>query len=119
MQLERTAGDMVNHAAGRANDGIRARTQFLNLSPDRCSTVQCRATDRQTIGKLGEFVMHLDAQLSGGNQDDCLWVWATCFNIDCFEDGNDKRGGLTGPGLCLAQHIVAVECYWNNACLYR
>ena len=107
-QVQRAAVEVVDHAAGRADDDMHAALERLQLR-----LVALAAVDRQHVetgqvhGVLLESLGDLDRQFAGRRQHQRLRL--ELLRVDPRQDRQRERGGLAGAGLGLAEHVAACQ----------
>ncbi len=117
-QVERAALDVIDHAARRADDDVRAALQARELR-----RVALAAVDRQHVEALDprrvtlERLGHLDREFARRREHQGLRRAAP--GDEATQHGQRESGGLAGAGLGLAQHVVAREEHGNGRGLDR
>ncbi len=100
-QIEGAAAEVVEHAAGRADDHVGALLQLGDLPSDRLAAVNRHACNAPAVGELLEFIADLDCQLARGDEHQSLRRrgFAT---VNPLQDGDREGGRLAGAGAGLA-----------------
>ena len=84
-----------------------AGAQLRLLGADRGAAEDGDDLDVEVLGVGAQRLGHLDAELAGRGEDDRLHL--VVAGIEVLEQGQAEGGGLAGPGLGLADHVVAAE----------
>jgi hypothetical protein len=107
-QDQRLPGDQVHHAAHRGDHDLRAGSQASLLVADRGPAKDRNHVDTlQMLGVRTERLRHLDTELPGRGQNDRLGLLV--LRVDLLEHRQPEGCCLAAPGLCLADHVTAVE----------
>jgi hypothetical protein len=77
------------------------------LGADRGTAEDGDDLDVEVLGVGAQRLRHLDAELPGRGEDDRLHL--VVLGIQVLQQRQPKGGGLAGPGLRLADHVVAAE----------
>ncbi len=77
------------------------------LVADRGAAEDGDDVDVEVLGVGAQRLRHLDAELAGRRQDDRLGL--VVRRVEVLEQRQAEGGRLTGPGLRLADHVVAGE----------
>ena len=117
-QVEAAALEVVDHAAGGADDDVDAALERSQLEG-----VGLAAVDRQhakaleVVGVLLKGFGDLDGELARRREHDRLGLAA--LEVDLGQDRQSERGGLAGAGLGLAEEVAAGEQLGNRRGLNR
>src|SRR5262249_14613030 len=71
-QVERAAAEVVQHAAGRSDDDLRAGLELIDLTADRLAAVDGRDVDPAIAAELAQLAGDLQAELARRDQDQRL-----------------------------------------------
>ena len=104
---QRAARHQVHHPADGGDDDVGAGAQLRLLRFDRRAAEDGDDLDVEVLGVGAQRLGHLDAELAGRREDDRLHL--VVGGVDVLEQGQAEGGGLAGPGLRLADHVVAAE----------
>ena len=104
---QRAARHQVHHPADGGDDDVGAGAQLRLLRFDRRAAEDGDDLDVEVLGVGAQRLGHLDAELAGRREDDRLHL--VDGRVDVLEQGQAEGGGLAGPGLRLADHVVAGE----------
>jgi hypothetical protein len=118
-EIDGTAGEVVEDAAGRADDDVDAAAKFFNLLTDGFATVDGDAMDAAALGELDDFVLHLDGQFPRGHHHQRLRVVTVFFEAKLFENGDREGGGFSRAGAGLANDVDFFERKGDEAGLDR
>ena len=69
VELQRAAAEVVEDAAGRADDDVGALLQPVDLRAERLAAVDGRGANLAAVGQPFDFVADLHGQLARGHQD--------------------------------------------------
>ena len=113
-QVQGALLQVVNHAAGGADDDLRTAAQTGQLRAVGGATVDGQDGEVLHVGCIGgEGFCNLQSQLAGGCQDQNLGVAGDAVDVSKFSHAGQCRQreccSLTGTGLCQTDHIVAFE----------
>ena len=108
LERERAALHVIQHAAGGADDDVRAALQALELRRVALPAVDGQHVEaRHLRGVFLECFGHLDGELARGREDQRLR--GAQLHVDLREDGQRERRRLAGAGLRLAEQVGATE----------
>jgi hypothetical protein len=96
-----------HHPPDRGDDDVGAAAQARLLRGDRRPAEDGNDLDVQVLGVGTQRLGHLDAELAGRRHHDRLGRFVA--RVEVLEQRQPEGGGLAGPGLGLADHIVAGE----------
>ena len=113
-EVQRAALEVVDHAARRADDDLRAPAQARQLRAVRGAAVHGEHGDVvEVLGVAVEGVGHLEGELAGRGEDEHLrGVRAPVHVRGLGEPGQRRqreRAGLAGAGLGQAHDVAAVQ----------
>ena len=117
-KIERTAFEVIDDAARRADDDVHAAAQASELR-----TVGLAPVDRQHVeardmrGIALEGFGDLDRELARRRQHEGLRPGLA--QVEPVQDRQGERGGLAGAGLGLAEQVLAVDQVRNRRRLDR
>ena len=107
-QVERAALDVVDDAAGGADDDVDAALQSArSWRLDRLAAVDAADGDVLAVGELLELGDDLLDEFAGRGQDDRLGTLAA--GLEHLDQRDAERGRLAGARLGLADDVVAFE----------
>ena len=106
-QHQRVARHQVHHPADGGDDDLGAGPQLGLLGFDRGAAEDGDDLDVEVLGVGAQRLGHLDAELAGRRQHDRLHL--VVVGVEVLEQRQAEGGGLAGPGLRLADHVVAAE----------
>ena len=106
-QVERAPLDVVDDAAGGADDEVDPARERPELAFDGLAAVEAADGDVLAVGELLDFGDDLLDEFAGGGEDDPLGALAA--GLEHLDQGDAEGGRLAGPGLGLADDVVAVE----------
>ncbi len=109
------ASDEVEHAARRADHDLRAALEGVDLAVHARAAVDGDGAHATEAADPRDLVLHLDAELAGRGQDQRLDVGAR--RLDLLDDRDAEGGGLAGPGLRLADEVLATPQRRDGAIL--
>ncbi len=118
-QLQRAAGEMIENAAGRADDDFGAAAQFIDLSANGLTAVEGDGMQFAAVRELDNFFTDLDGKLAGRHQDKRLGAGMFFAYIDLFQNRNRESGGFAGAGARLTEHVDSGKGAGNEASLNR
>ena len=104
---QRAARHQVHHPADGGDDDVGAGAQLRLLGADRGAAEDGDDLDVEVLGVGAQRLGHLDAELAGRGEDDRLHL--VVLGIEVLQQRQPEGGGLAGPGLRLADHVVAAE----------
>ena len=117
--MQRAAAHVIEHAARRADDDLRAARQLFDLPANRLAAVEGHRVDLAAVRKLDDFVADLHGQLARRHQDQGLRAVPFFGRLEPFQNRNHEGGRLAGAGAGLAQHVDAGQRARNQAGLNR
>ena len=94
-----------------------AGAQLGLLRADRCAAEDGDDLDRHVLGVGAQRLGDLDAELAGRGEDERLDL--VDLGVEVLQQRQPEGGGLAGPGLGLADHVVAVEQLGDRLLLDR
>ena len=101
------ARHQVHHPPDGGDDDLGAGPQLRLLRFDRRAAEDGDDLDVEVLGVGAQRLRDLDAELAGRGEDDRLHL--VVVGVEVLEQGQAEGGGLAGPGLGLADHVVAAE----------
>ena len=104
---QRAARHQVHHPADGGDDDVGAGAQLRLLGADRGAAEDGDDLDVEVLGVGAQRLGHLDAELAGRGEDDRLHL--VVVRVEVLQQRQAEGGGLAGPGLRLADHVVAAE----------
>ena len=104
---QRAARHQVHHPADGGDDDVGAGAQLRLLGADRGAAEDGDDLDVEVLGVGAQRLRHLDAELAGRGQHDRLDL--VVVGVEVLQQRQAEGGGLAGPGLGLADHVVAGE----------
>ena len=116
-EVQDASVDHVPDASGGSGDDVAALLQLLDLALDARPAVDGKADVAGVLRELRELPRHLVGQLPGGDEDDRGGDLPA--RLDRAEDDGSVRASLAGTGLCLAEHVDALESEWDRVDLNR
>jgi hypothetical protein len=90
-QVEGSAANEIDHAAGRADHHIRAGMQFVDLPFNWFATINGHTRDAATVREFLELVAHLDSQLARGDEHERLRWRAFTAMFELLKDRDRCR----------------------------
>ena len=103
---QRAAPHVVHHAARRADDDLRALFESPELALVGLAAVNRQRGDAALEEReLVDLLRHLHGQFARRAKDEHLH--GAQIGIGFLDGGNGECGGLAGPGLGLAHHVLA------------
>ena len=116
-KVDRAAVDVVDNAAGRAHDYVRALAQEAQLGFNRLAAVYRQyAQPRHVLGHAGKLARHLQRQFARGAQHQRL-SGAVAY-VDAVYQRYAERRRLAGAGLRLTHYIVTLHYFGYGHLLY-
>ena len=105
INIQRATIEVIDHAAGRADDNVTAPLQFVYLAFNRFATIQTNGFD---FGRShsSKFVFDLYGQFARRRENQRLRLRINNRHVQLFEDRDRERGGLSRTRSCLADDIV-------------
>ena len=114
---QRAARHQVHHPPDRGDDDVGAGAQLRLLRADRGAAEDGDDLDVEVLGVGAQRLGHLDAELAGRGEDDRLHL--VVGRVEVLQQRQAEGGGLAGPGLRLADHVVAGEQLGDRLLLDR
>ena len=108
-QIDGAAFHMVDEAARRSDDDMRAFAQAAQLAFHILATVDRQGLDVGELGQVVQFFSDLHGQFARRRQDDGLDILGRFGFQDFFQDRDAIGSGLTRTGLGLANHVAAAH----------
>ena len=109
LELQRAAAQVVEDAAGRADDEMHTLLQRDELAADALAAVDRHAAaGRRSATSLRGLLGDLHDQFARRREDERLRAGRFVL-VPPVEERQQERGGLAGAGLGLADHVAAVE----------
>ena len=106
VEVQRTATDVVDDAAGSADHDVHAAVECLQLTEDRLATVHRHALRAEVLAVTEERFADLHGQFAGGDQDQRHSL-AGGAPVDELQGGQRERCGLTRAGGGLTEEVFA------------
>ncbi len=108
-QIERATADVIEDAAGRADHGVHAGAQRIQLRLHRGAAVDGQGQHVRVGGQAHELVAHLLRELARGHERDHLDAGLRgVLGLEARrEPRQTERTGLAGAGLRLHEHVLA------------
>lgn len=110
---------MVDEAARRSDDDLRAFAQAAQLAFHILATVDRQGLDVGELGQVVQFFSNLHGQFTRRRQDDGLDILGRFGFQDFFQDRDAIGSGLTRTGLGLTNHVAAAHGDRNRFSLDR
>ena len=107
-EIERAAAQVIEHAAGRADDDFGAAPQRANLVIHRRAAVHRHDGQARSLGVLVERFGDLHRQLARRDEDERADLAAAGLVArQLVEERQRERRGLAGAGRRLPEHVAA------------
>ena len=108
VELQRLAAQVILDAARRADDGVHAAAQLLQLKIHARSAVDGQHVKALEVpGVRLHGLGDLDRELARRREHEQLRLGA--LHVDAAEQRQRERGRLAGAGLRLTEHVAALE----------
>ena len=118
LRVERAASQMIEHAAGRTGDNLRAVVDSLNLRGHRRTAVNCGDLRPAVLGERFELPTNLKSELSRRAEDQDLYGRGAPTD-DRVDDGEAVGRGFAGAGASLNHEIRAAAHRIEDRALNR
>ena len=118
-QIDGAAFHVVDEAARRGDDDLRAFAQAAQLAFHILAAVDRQGLDVGELGQVVQFFGNLHGQFTRRRQDDGLDILGRFGFQDFFQDRDAVGCGLTRTGLGLADHVAAAHGDGNRFSLDR
>ena len=106
--VETAAAEVVEQAAGSADDELRAGAQRAELAVDRGTAVNRSGVKTvHFCAEAVDFLADLDRELAGGAEDQHLRV--ALFDVEFRKGGKRESGGFPGAGGGKADQVLAQQ----------
>ena len=120
-EIERAAAQVIEHAAGRADDDFGAAAQRANLLIHRRAAVDRHDVQVRALRVLVERFGDLHRQLARRHEHERADLAAAGLGVtrQLVEQRQRERRGLAGAGRGLAEHVAAGQQDRNGFALNR
>ena len=108
VELQRLAAQMILDAARRADDGVHAAAQLLQLEVHARAAVDGQHVEAFEVARVGLHRLgDLNRELARRREHEQLRLGA--LQVDAAQQRQRERGRLARAGLRLAEHVPARE----------
>ena len=107
---------MVHQAARGRDDDVHAFAESLQLGLVGHTAKDGHGPDARALGKLFDFVLHLDAKFAGRHKNQSLRI--RMVPPDDLQKGQHVGPGLARAGLGLHQHVTGGQHVGDSLALY-
>ena len=106
-EFQGATSEMIENAAGRADDHFRAAAEFVDLATDRLAAIQGDRMCFAAVRQFHDFFANLHGELARRDQHQGLRTGVFFFRVELFQNWNGEGGGFARAGARLAQHVNA------------